>query len=258
MATKPFTSEWEWLNINRGLDYTVVDNAQLKRNNWTLTRSRYSNMPYVSQLDERAQSLSGYNGGVPETIPSITGLYVSGVQFDTTTNWVSDSSVWIDSGYNYYGNAKTYIQQAGTTNKPDSSKTNVFGVFITYQNLSGDPAILTRKYAWAVVEVDNTEAEQGTFSRYTDNHTNYIHGQEYDYQSYPPITPAIPQDPDGESMLTANGTGTFTGTSTPYNGSFPSVGTFLCTADSQSYQQRGVDWYQQVQTWSFKDGWITA
>ena len=258
MAITPFTSEWEWQNINRGLDYTVVDSAPMKRNNWTLTRSRYSSAPYASELDTKDTSLTAYNGGEPETISGITSIYIDGYQFDTTQNWVSDSAIWVDSGYTSVGtSSKVYVQQSGTTNKPDSDKANLLGIFRTYYNYVGHPDyVATARYAWCVVESTINDAENGTFSADYTTYTNGIHGPEYFYQSYPPIYAQTPSIPEGETLSTAKGT--FSGSSTPYGGSYPSVGTFLCTADVQQYGQRGVEWYEQVQTWSFKDAWRTA
>ena len=262
-----FTSEWEWQIINRGLDYTVVGNSQQKRSNWTLTRSRYSNAPYESQIDTKQFSLSAYNGGETRTISGFTTDVVFGYQFETTRNWVSNSANWVDSGYNSYiryGYANVYVQQDGTTNKPDSTKVNIMGAFKTWSDYVYDPGsgfnVLQEKYAWCVVEGEQSEIDNGSFSRDYDDYTNGIRGEEYLWIAFPQSGPAIPPTPDAEPITTAKGTFDDTGddASTPFEGSFLSAGTFLCTADAQQYQQRGVPWYQQIQTWSFKDAWRNA
>ena len=251
MATTPFTSEWEWLNINRGLDYTVVDGASLKRNNWTLVRSRYSNAPYVSELDTKLTSLTAYNGGVPETIPSLTGIDVSGVRFDTTTTYTLNTTTWIDIGRpSSQGGVKWYRQESSATNIPDSDMVNILGRFWTGAGTWPDMVCV-----WAVVEMTSTQADSLTFSQYLTNYTNYARSTNTWI-----LTDSTAPTIDGETIAASTATGTFSPTvdSDIDVGTWEGTGSFLCTADTQNYQQRGVEWYQQLQTWSFKDDWRTA
>ena len=251
MATTPFTSEWEWQNINRGLDYTVIDNANLKRNNWTLTRMRYSNDIYTSELDAKSTSLTAYNGGVPETIGSVTGSLITGAQFDTDTIYTLDETVWVETGYTRWG-SPSYRMEDAAANIPDSSKTNI----LTKMTTGG--SYPTETLCWAVIELDNDVADNnGWSSSWTATALTYpgVRSATFTRQISDPV------GVDGQVLLASTSrlwSPAASNDSTVSIGSFPSSGTFLCTGDTQQYQQRGVDWYQQVQTWSFKDSWRTA
>ena len=86
--------------------------------------------------------------------------------------------------------------------------------------------------------------------------SNKVRAANFTYDGTSASVPAL----DGQTMLASTAAGTFTPTSDSEVsvGNFEIEGTFLCTGDVQNYDQRGVDWFQQVQTWSFKDSWRTA
>ena len=247
MATKPFKSEWEWLNINRGIDYSVIDGEQLKRNNWVLTRFRWSNEIYVSELGNRESSLTAYNGGVPETVSGSTSILGLGVRFLTATVYTPSDKTWVEIA----GESGRYKLEGSGNNIPDSTKVNILSNLLTQTGV-------TPQYAWCIIECDADDIENGIFpNRYDDvSYSNKVRATETDNASRPPI--------DGVTILASTAVGTFnTGTQVDTTADedvfeYEVQGAFLCTADNQNYSQRGVEWYQQVQTWSFKDDWVPA
>lgn len=230
----PFTSEWEWQAINRGLDYTVVNNAKLQRNNWTLTRFRKSDEAYVSELGDTADELSAFNGGVTETISGVTEATVTGMKFNTTRNWTLNSTIWIETGRIIQGEP-SYRMEDTATNIPNATKTNI--CFLA-ERMSGVPI-----HEWSCVEAETADVDDFTWSLQRDDYSNRmdsfddgpIHNVNFDVER-----------------------GTFENESRAIEGTFDVVGSFLCTGDNQVYDQASVDWFKQVQTWSFKDSWVTA
>jgi hypothetical protein len=234
----PFTSEWEWLSINRGLDYTVVNNAKLQRNNWTLTRSRSSDEVYVSELGEVELELSAFNGGVTETVTGVTTATITGMRFSTTRDWTLNTVTWVETG-RIVNSRVTYRMESGATNIPNASKTNV--VFYG----SNDVYAATGDQRWMCVEADTVDVDNLTWGTTLSSYSNHTVSQ----AESPVSINSVNFEIDG---------GTFHGESRAFTGTWPVTGSFLCTGDNQVYDQKSVDWFKQVQTWSFKDSWVTA
>ena len=217
MATA-FTSEWEWTSINRSQDVSVQNSEQTTRNNWVVTRKRISNEAYDSQLGESAASLTAYNGGVTETVtPPETEVIV----FDTTTNWTKTTTLWIPSGTTNNG-APIYVSDEDP-NIPDATRINI--LYLAYSAISS-------KFLWYAYESVDGAPGPGI---------NRVGGDEE-------VT-----RPSLDGYLFDDLGGTFTGTSTSSISS-ASVYDFYCSGDNQTYQEQGVDWFTQTQTWIFKDG----
>ena len=212
------TTNWEWININRSQDVTISIGSTLTRNNWVLTRKRISDASYSSELGDTSSSLSGYNGGVTETVtPPLTDV----INFDTATNWTATATDWIPSGATNNG-APVYVTTADP-NIPSSTKINI--IFL-YENVP------TGEFGWKVYEsVDGSPGPS----------INYVSGLESD------PAPSI----DGYDFDTINGS--FTGTATA-SVSQQAAQDFYCSGDNQVYNQSSVDWFTQQQTWIFKDG----
>lgn len=247
MSLTPFKSEWEWINVDRGLDYTVINGIEQKRNNWSLSRKRVSNDIYASEVDTRQYSLTAYNGGVPETVDNTTESIVGGLHFDTTTTWTLNTTIWEEWDYSEHLEYR-YTPQDGTVNIPDSTKINA----CSFQAIDSSYTA----YAWFVVEMEPEWLESPVRSIYS-AYTNGIRSAD----TYTPAEYAakeFPLTPDGVSFTVPKGTFVGGGSSTAEWGTVATGGEFLCTNDSQQYQQRGVEWYTQQQTWSFKDRWRVA
>jgi len=242
MATiVPFKSEWEWVNIARGLDYSAQNGVSTKRNNWVLTRSRISNDSYASQLDETLFSLTAYNGGVPERIDGITGIPVEGLFFDNSTTWTANTTPWVPFDFN--AQTQYRYQPSGAANIPSASHVNQ-----CYFNRLDNTNVI---FGWFVLEVPIAIASN-TFRQPYSSYLNGIRNSTI-YTEVDLANGTFPQTPEGLLFDTAKGT--FVGSATPSITITSERGNFLCTGDAQSYQQRGVDWYTQTQTWSFKDSW---
>lgn len=219
MGTPIFTSEWEWVSINREQDVSVSNGNTLTRNNWSVTRKRVSNAPYVSEVGTEKSELTAYNGGVSETVrPPETEV----VTFDTTTAWTKTTTLWIPSGLTN-NNAPIYVSNE-SPNIPDPSKINI--LYVSYDAVD-------EEFTWYAYEsVDGLPGP--SINRCGSD----------DYTTIPSL----------DGLLFDNSFGSFTGSATSSITTAP-IYDFYCSSDNQSYGQNGVDWFTQTQTWIFKDGY---
>ena len=239
------TSQWEWVSINRENDISVSGGVFSSRPNWTMMRMRISSADYSGQLGETASSLSGYNGGVTETITAPT---INRVTFNANTAWTLSATSWIETGFTING-SKSYTPYYGTANIPNSSKKNVaFLAKITSE-------VFATAYIWCVTEITAEELSSGTWtSSYEEATLNPI---PYGLTNSVWKSAASAYASSINSIAFTLNYGTFTGDATASTGTFsPSI--LVCAADSQTYNQRSVDWYTQTQTWVYKSSWSVS
>jgi len=161
------TSNWSWSVINRGKDISTSGGVQLERNNWTLTRTRISDDVYTSELGDISASLSGFNGGVTETVAAPVREVV---KFDTARNWVRTTDEFVDAGYNVNGR-RAYVQAFGTDNIPNPNMWKVIWcVFQTGSTTGG---------RWVCAELSGIDISNKVFASYDEGDVlvNYARGQ---------------------------------------------------------------------------------
>ena len=229
-----FTSKWVWESIDRSLDISVGA-VSSTRNNWSVVRSRYSDKAYVSELGASEGSLDGENGGVTETIE--TGVEIHGVKFDTTRNWVLDSTLWIDNGNEKNGNP-VYVQYLAN-NIPNAAKVNVIYLYkLTSYS----------QYYWVCTETTAADVNANTM---LENASGEPGSESYFVNAAWANWNGLATGLDNENFN--NNKGTFSGSSRATEDDYPTG--FVCESDRQTYTPVFVDWYKQTQRWVFKTGW---
>ncbi len=221
----PKTTEWAFVSIDRSNDYTVSSNRYF-RDNWVVTRKRISNEPYVSQLGELAESLSGFNGGETETVLAPT---IAGLSFNITRNWINSSWVFLQT-QNIMNGFPVYLPfPQPAVGLPQSEGVSVL--------LRADRTQIG-SFAWSVYQETRKNVEEGIFK------SNLFD------------TPHARSSNTGSSLNNRtldNSYGGFSGNSTIIVGDFPQK--FQCSTDSQRYIDEGVAWYTQEQTWRVLSSW---
>lgn len=221
-------SNWEWQAVNRNRDYSIVSNTEFFRENWQLTRYRFSNLPYVSQLgDTEDTSISAYNAGVTE---SVTPPTWESLQFLDLT-WAA----WVDSDNNYVG-YKFYKAIYEFNGKPAYVSPTACSVFTGFNLTAGMVPIVLSDGAgdWFMVGDDRSNADSGNLT-YTTRANYAANGLAItsDWTSDAADLPTVATDVE------------FVEDTVP----------FRCTSDLQSYDQRSVDWFKQTQTWIARSPW---
>ncbi len=220
----PKTTEWAFINIDRANDYTVSSNRYF-RDNWIVTRKRISNEPYISQLGEKIDSISGFNGGVSETIVAPT---ISGLSFTTTRNWIDSSWIFLETQY-VAGNFPIYLPfPQPSVGLPEPAMVSVL-------LRGGGGGVATR---WNVYQETRKNVEEGIFDDLLDG--------------VPKARPSTNATNLNNLAFTEQFLG-FSGNSTSVFGNFPQQ--LQCVSDSQRYIEEGVDWYTQEQTWRVLSSW---
>jgi len=242
-----FTSEWVWGNISRNNDLVVVDGAYGEKGNWSMTRSRWSNDAYSSDLGDWELSLSAKNGGVTETITSPLSSDAYGLKFSASTAWTLSGYIWDElTGATAWGKPvyKLHPIYQGL-NIPDPDKFNYLMLIAEYAAPSSN------YWQWAMVELDDEFSQISDDELFFTDLTNYCYStNRYGFAASPPPAGTL-DTPEGDA-LTQN-VGTFTGDATAGTIGQQTLPLLYCTADVQSYPTPSVDWYLQTQTWIFKD-----
>jgi hypothetical protein len=132
----------------------------------------------------------------------------------------------------------TYVPAAGTSNIPNASKMNAIKLI---SGTDGGNII----YRWVVSEYTTAQIADGSF-RYASYAPNYCYPTTYGTN----VTISI----NGQAF-TVNG-GTFTGDATATLTGEVVGYPFRCITDNKEFIN-GVEWFRQVQTWSYKDAWVT-
>jgi hypothetical protein len=225
-------SNWEWAQITRANDFTFVTepsgSGDYTRDNWVAIRARYSDEPYVSQLNETADYITAYNGGEEETVHGTTA---SGLRFVTDTNWSNPEWIWRPSGQTSRG-YPIYIPPVGVTNQPNASK-----ITIAWQLRYTGSAD-----AWFIAEATEEQL--------------YTTGVPWPQSSY--VKAGDTNNPSpifGKNFSSVVGT-TFSGTSVADVTSLTNK--WRCVTDTQRYDDRGVAWYVQEQVWRIQSGWVAV
>jgi len=238
------TSNWVWGSLIEGIDINVNSGSFISRDNWSFTRSRYSDEAYASQLGALEPSLSGYNGGVTHTVYG--KVIENGVTFSADSAWTKSTTLWIPTG-NTKNGYDVYIQRY-VENAPDSTKVNALWLIIDSS---------TSGYRWMCAELTTAQFENNTMANsYQSASQNFLN-------SSFSASFASPATAEGKVFGTTD-----LGTAPPYTGTGAgSYGTFtgattasasdvvaamICQSDSRTYEN-SVDWYKQSQTWTYKD-----
>ena len=246
----PITSQWSFASLNRNRSTVLSGSAFLSTSAYSITRFRTSDDTYASQVGDAVQSLSGYNGGVTETI---TTPAIEGSRFATTQDWVSNSSVWVQSSSSYNGKP-IYLQISGQPNLPDGDMVNVIYYTDTgvYETLYGAHTRKNRSVRWYCGEFSNEQVANSDFGVLPSNRgsgpsisDSWIPGWGND--NFPPADSYWDISPFGSYAAS----GTFSGSSVFTNG-YSNNGYFVCMSDAQLYDPPSVPWYKQTQTWVFR------
>lgn len=130
-----FTSSWVWDSVSRNIDENIIQDTGVRqtRNNWSLTRSRYSDEDAETQLGENTASLSAYRGSTL-AIEDVGEL--SGLTFDATQNWTDTSYIYLpDRSFSWVGSGGVpryaFELDSADTNKPDNTKTTIVKPVLT-------------------------------------------------------------------------------------------------------------------------------
>ena len=237
------TTGWEWGNIDRREDLSTVGGVGIKRDNWSLTRNRTSDEVFASQLGETAGILSGFNGGVTETVtaPQLRNA----ISFDSSTEWVNGDDVWVKTG-KIINRRPVYVLSVGGTNLPVGSLANV--IFAASTSVGGT------SFYWTLAEYTPDEVISGSFAHEigdTSFSLNYIRSSTSKTTSdNEQLTPA------GVAFLTTSTN--WSGYSSSISWLVQTTGLLTCPGDDQTYNQQGVDWYKQTQTWAFTGSWYSG
>ena len=223
------TSGWEWISINRSTEESLFYGSRVVKRAWQLTRKRISDAAYSSEDGTMQTSLSGYNGDVTETI---TCPILPIVTFGTATNWTETTTKWVPSvfaangypAYEAYGSKMLlspplYVFQIAHATVDYFSGVGVWGV--AQSSYVTDAHTWNSTYPVASMETQNTGHAWAS-----------IHGKTIAYAKAGAY--GVPTT----ASLNANG----------------QLG-FFCTSDVQSYEDRGVDWFVQTQTWTYNEPW---
>lgn len=162
-----FTGNWIWDSVDRNVDVNIVQDTAVRqtRNNWSLTRYRYSDQNNATQLNESAAAISAYTGGgiVIEDIGALAGL-----SFGTTQNWTDTSYVYLaDQTFSWIGSGGVpryaFELDGAYTNKPNAAKTTIVKPVLT---ASADSENGVWEWKWQAGEWDVGSTDwQTTFTR---------------------------------------------------------------------------------------------
>jgi hypothetical protein len=238
------TSNWVCESVDRNIDLGTSGGITLRRNAWTLTRSRISDASYSSELLSTATSLSCYNGGVTETIsaPSRTSI-----TFGTSTNWIETTDTFIEAGYTV-NQRPVYVMSYGKFSKYNNSQSiAIVAIPLT------EGATTLHWHAIQLSPFDIADKNLPTWGGSNAGQPLY---------SKPFCRTNTSFQAGAGTYVTPNGisfnylVGGWSTESTPTVST--AQGSFLCTSDKQSYQTSGVDWYTQTQTWNYRDEWVVV
>lgn len=160
MSLNPFTGNWIFSNVSKIIDINFDESGNRQtRNNWTLTRYRFTNEQAETQLRTEQLSVSAYSGDEWLTENASANNFM---WFDTTQNWtdssyryMADYSVPFTSetwGGDGTDNQYAFILDEGFENKPDSTKITVVRPVLTLNNVSPNSNIWT--WVWEAGEWD--------------------------------------------------------------------------------------------------------
>ena len=239
------TSNWEWGSMPTTLDTNITAvsgvSVYLVKKTDSYSRSRISNDVYVTELGDTAATISGFNGGVTATVTAKSSEEYVMFPEATASNWTRVFTIWRTTGHVVNGRESYW---SDGRNSPDASKRNVIWLGATgYGPLP---------YQWLCAESTTALIEANTWNKSTGAHANAIGTGLYLSLAASPMTPAR-QNFNLEPYPWGGTTGTFSGAAT---GATVKLRTPLtCVADSRNYEDGGVDWYTQTQTWESKTGW---
>lgn len=235
-----FTSEWEWVSINRNADSYVEESTEFPglsefkiRRNWSLSRKRWSNDTYVSAFGDFSVDLTAKNGGVDYTVSSEDNYF--GVKFYMSTAvWTTTETIWIESDFPAINGSPVWEVSPISQNLPFSLPNRTLIFRVTLADFSTP---------WAAVNVDYSEWLASSL----DDIANY---SDYKIASNTDLT-----DEFGEDTIFFDGTGSgafASGTAASELATSHDAALYFCESDVQSWPIDGVDFYQQTQTWSWK------
>ena len=164
-----FTTNWIWGDVSRNIDENIIQDTGVRqtRNNWAMTRYRYSNDEYETQLGENTASLSAYAGSdiIIEDVGDLAGM-----TFGTTQNWTDTSYIYLpDQSFSWIGSGGVpryaFELDSSYTNKPNAAKTTIVKPVLT---ASADAETGVWEWKWQTGEWDvGSTAWQTTYTRQT-------------------------------------------------------------------------------------------
>ena len=234
------TSGWQWNAINRNRDYSYIGDTEYFRENWQLTRWRYSDAAYSSELgDTESTSLSATNGGTTESIvpPTFDTFKVvnsfGSNEVDATTDYTDYEFYKVPWTYAFnnpvYAAAKSCQQSTASSGGYNDEINGAWRPILLCNNSAGT--------TWFCVAEPSGVVQSGA--------TSYATYAEYAGSS-----------PNGH-LIASSWTST-TGGSPVLAGVVASSSTtvpFTCTADTQTYDTPSVNWFKQTQTWVAQSPW---
>lgn len=223
------TSNWEWLGVDRGIQTSMSGSTLFTREQWTLRRKRISDDVYVDELGDSASSLAGENGGITETITAPTLPIVT---FSANTNWTTTATQWMESGFSRNGHP-VYLQYDDITCPVAGFKSAIqlvpqTGTTVFRWGVIAHPAAYIDRNAMAV----NWGSSSDHIKESSSGAAGSIHGAVLD------TTVGVYFSGAATATLTAAG-----------------ALSFRCVSDNQVYDQRFVDWFSQVQIWTYEAPW---
>ena len=231
------TSGWQWNAINRNRDYSFVGDTEFYRENWQLTRWRYSDAAWSTlgadgALGDTSTSLSATNGGVTETVtpPSYNALECINI---STYEQNSEFSVY-ENDYKFYKTAWTWTGMPAYVSTKSCAPSAFHNTAI-----KGDhtPAIISEDGGvnWFIIAEPTGNLTSGVldFNSYSG----------YDGSAFA-IT--------SEWVATVSGLPSRTGVVAEVS----TTADFRCTSDLQTYDTSSVNWFKQTQTWVSRSPWL--
>jgi len=237
------TGNWILDAANRSVDTAGAGGLVLIRDNWTVNRSRISDDTYTSALGTIEAGISGYNGGVTETItpPSRTVL-----SFGTAQNWIATTDIFYEADFSLH-QRPVYIMAPTYRAKYNSLMSLVIHTIVQAPGS-------TTGY-WVCAEYAPDTIANRSFPTDDDSADlayNYVKGSSGGFAvTFSTVggTYMTPNSHEFKEFIVRN----YSGTSAAAVSS--SAGKFICTADIQKYENPSVPWYTQVQTWSYLNAW---
>ena len=216
------TSQWEWASINRSRDYTrIIGGNQVYRENWSLIRKRISNDEYKNSAGTTIGT--GDLGNTSATLSAYNGGEIETISPPSFSSWS-------------FGTTRAYCTSGVTWYKTGYLRNNL-AVYLQTEPYKGD---LTKSVVLAYVAGDRYYMFPCTPAQ-ADGNTFPESGAVAKRNSASTAVAGTWTDNDGLNSSTLS----LASTADP----------FICTSDIQSYDQSGVNWYTQQQTWISKSPW---
>ena len=259
MARVPFTSEWEWASLARNYNTSFSGGVWTERTPEVVQRSRWSDEAYSSEKGTTSSSLSGFNGGITETITAGTLANVGRfTKSSGTMDFTTSSSNWIEGAGT--GGSSFYTMPELST--PETGMVNT----LFNARLVNDFDLVSDGWFWFCCAISPGDLGNlpGTIYFVPTPYASGAYTSTTDFLYSPSGNAFIKSGAKnvnaGSPVTTGNYTSNIKWNSVASDTNVWSSGVFTyalatrtinyeCIADTQSYPTQGVDWYKQTQTW---------